>query len=65
MVQREVQCQAAAQTNKPLFIWKRMLFVSDDSLLESLLSIAVDVLLPGPFHYATDTLGYDTREVHY
>lgn len=49
VVQREVQCQAAAQGNKPLFIWKRMLFVSDASLLESLLSIAVDVLLTGHF----------------
>lgn len=49
MVQREVQCQAAAQGNKPLFIWKRMLFVSHTSLLESLLSIAINVLLTGHF----------------
>lgn len=49
MVQREVQCQAAAQGNKPLFIWKRMLFVSHASLLESLLSIAVNVSLTGHF----------------
>lgn len=49
VVQREVQCQAAAQGNKPLFIWKRMLFVSDASLLESLLSTAVNVLLTGHF----------------
>lgn len=49
MVQREVQCQAAAQGNKPLFIWKRMLFVWDASLLERLLWIAVNVLLTGHF----------------
>lgn len=49
VVQRKVQCQAAAQANKPLFIWKRMLFVSDASLLESVLSLAVDVLLTGHF----------------
>lgn len=49
MVQSEVQCQAAAQGNKPLFIWKRMLFVSDASMLESLLSTAVNVLLTGHF----------------
>lgn len=48
-VQREVQCQAAAQRNKPPFIWKRMLFVSCTSLLESLLAIAVNVLLTGHF----------------
>lgn len=49
VVQREVQCQAVAQANKPLFIRKRMLFVSDASLRESLLSIAADVLLTGHF----------------
>lgn len=49
VVQRKVQCQAAAQANKPLFIWKRMLFVSDASLLESVLSLAVDLLLTGHF----------------
>lgn len=35
--------------NKSLFIWKRMLFVSHTSLLESLLSVAVNVLLTGRF----------------
>jgi len=49
MVQREVQRQAVAQTNKALFIWKRLLFVSHASLLESLLAIAVEVLLTGQF----------------
>lgn len=49
VAQGEVQCQAAAQANKPLFIRKRMLFVSEASLLESLLSIAADVLLTGHF----------------